>query len=113
MSKLSDETLTSFDDRFASLYAAGCFLTPHTDIGKGKLAMVYNLSKSWKISYGGCLHFFNKTSSDGSMSADILVPGFNSVVLFKLPPEGKSHMVSSVSCLTTKGKRLAITGWYS
>ncbi len=114
MSKLSGDNLTTFDDRFASWYDKGCFLTPHTDVGKGKLAMVYNLSTNWKISYGGCLHLFDLDKSDpGSVSADILVPGFNSLVLFKLPPKGKSHMVSSVNCLPTKGSRLAITGWYN
>jgi len=68
------------------------FLTPHT--GKGKLAAAYYLSANWKLSYGGCLHFLKKRTDEVT---DVIVPRFNTLVLFKVPKEGKPHMVSGVT----------------
>jgi hypothetical protein len=98
---------TSF---FASRYSSNCFLSTHTDEGRGKIAIVYNLTKYWSPSWGGNLHILS--DKDWSVVRECVIPKFNTLVLFNVDyPRGKPHFVSSVipNCLA---QRYAFSGWY-
>ena len=94
---------------FISKYKSGHFLSPHSDIGNGKIAFVLNLTKNWKPQYGGILHFLNEERNE---IIESFVPQFNSLILFEVPEKGIPHFVSHV-VPDTKNTRYAITGWLS
>jgi SM-20-related protein len=102
-------TLTKLTTLFLSKYKSGCFLSPHSDKGNGKLAFVLHISKNWKPQYGGLLHFMNE---DRTEITDTFVPCFNTFMIFDIPPEtGISHYVSHIAP-GLKNSRYAITGWF-
>lgn len=101
--------LTKLTTLFLSKYKSGCFLSPHSDKGNGKLAFVIHLSKHWKPQYGGLLHFMN---DERTQIIDTLVPSFNTLMLFNIPEQnGIPHFVSHV-VPNIKHSRYAITGWF-
>lgn len=103
---VTGEARIAFADAQVTRYRRGCFLTGHTDEGKGKnryYAYVLNLSPRWRIEWGGLLMFHG---DDGHVD-QALLPKFNSLSLLKVP---QPHSVSQVS-LFAGDDRLAITGW--
>lgn len=95
-----------FADMHATAYDPGHFLTAHDDDVEGKnrhAAYVLSLSRDWRIEHGGLLAFH---SSD-EQAAEMYVPRFNALRLFKVP---RLHSVSQVSTFAP-GPRLSITGW--
>lgn len=87
---------------FASRYVNDCFLSSHTDTGRGKIAFVYNLTKNWKEKYGGLLLHPNK----------MVVPTFNSLAMFYVEGDGVPHSVTQISPYC-ENVRLAFTGWFN
>ncbi len=92
---------------FASCYGANSFLSTHTDTGRGSIAVVYNLTKDWKESNGGC---FELLDSDHKTLKRRIVPTFNSLTLFDVRGQGVPHRVTRINSDVTE-KRLAISGW--
>jgi len=92
---------------FCSCYSAGCFLSTHTDTGCGKLAFVYNATRSWDDQDGG---EFQLLSPDWSKVVTAVPPRYNSFTFFRVEGQGVPHRVLSMSPTTTS-RRLAISGW--
>lgn len=93
-------------EAMASLYAAGSFLTRHTDHGDGarRAAYVIGLSKDWRPDWGGLLLFYNEHK-------DVIAgytPRFNVVTIFDTKYE---HAVTQVSNFAGGG-RYSIAGWF-
>jgi hypothetical protein len=109
ISKIIGEEVTTPVEVFSNYYGKGDFLGPHHDGMKGKVGFVLYLTKNWKPQYGGNLHFLTE---DWLSIREVFVPGFNTLLLFKLPEDGKGipHFVSRVE--TGEEKRLAISGWF-
>ena len=116
----SEETLrrieqaTGFEDlkrhtMFASCYTGGDFLSTHSDGGLGRVAFVWNLTKSWATQWGGVLQLLQ---SDGRSVDRTIVPEFNSLALFDVSGSGRPHVVSPVGNGVT-ARRLAVTGWFA
>jgi len=99
--------LTASVSVFCSCYGPNCFLSTHTDTGRGKLAFVYNATRSWDESDGG---LFQRLSLDWSAVLATVLPTYNSLTFFRVEGNGVPHRVLPVSPTTTK-KRLAISGW--
>jgi len=108
LSRVSGIPLERPEGFFASRYQSGCFLGPHDDGNRGKLALVFNFTKRWQSSWGGLLTF---TATGRDHTTRALVPGFNSLTLFAVPEGGIGHYVSHV-IPGLQEKRLAISGWY-
>lgn len=101
--------LTKLTTLFLSKYKSGCFLSPHSDKGNGKIAFVIHISKNWKPQYGGLLHFMN---DDRTEITDTFVPSFNTLMIFEVPSEnGIPHFVSHI-VPGLKNVRYAVTGWF-
>jgi len=92
---------------FCSSYGPGCFLSTHTDTGRGKLAFVYNATRSWDASDGGQ---FQLLKADWSTIAASVPPTYNSFTFFRVEDDGVPHRVLPVA-ETAKARRLAISGW--
>lgn len=92
---------------FCSCYGAGCFLSTHTDTGRGKLAFVYNATRSWDERNGGQ---FQLLSPDWSEVVATVQPRYNSFTLFRVEGQGVPHRVLPVAQDATV-RRLAISGW--
>jgi hypothetical protein len=90
-----------------SWYKPGCFLSPHFDTAKGKLAFVYQLAYQWLPEFGGCLCF---SGQDLPLPNRINIPGFNKLVLFDVSKRSRTHSVSRVE-EGVHSRRLAFTGW--
>tara|TARA_R110000737_G_scaffold165786_1_gene193117 strand:- start:1156 stop:1887 length:732 start_codon:yes stop_codon:yes gene_type:complete len=96
----------TFLDAQITRFKAGHFLNRHNDDVNGKnrvAAFVINLSKDWRVDWGGALHILNK---DLTIEKSF-VPSFNEINIFKVPVE---HLVGYVSPFAN-GHRLSITGW--
>lgn len=93
---------------FASKYSAGCFLSSHTDVDAGTVAFVFNLTKEWRIHWGGMFHFVHPS---GRGFKDSVFPEFNRLLLFDVSKNGTPHLVSRVAD-GVKHSRLAFSGWY-
>ena len=92
-----------------SEYRAGCFLHTHTDAGHGRVAFVYNMTKDWHVSYGGCLAFL---TDDQSAVKRVVVPQLNALTMFRVPePAGILHCVTPVAA-EVKRARHAFSGWW-
>ena len=105
---ITNENITNPNAMFASKYTDGCFLTSHTDMGHGKVAFVYNMTKNWLPYWGGMLHFLEPNCIQVRR---VVYPEFNSMVLFHIPEKGTPHFVSCVAD-GVKEKRLAFSGWF-
>jgi hypothetical protein len=104
---MTDHDLTTSISVFCSCYTAGCFLSTHTDTGRGKIAFVYNATRNWDPSDGGQ---FQILSQDWSKVTRTVQPTHNSLTFFDVEGEGVPHRVLPVSPQTS-ARRLAISGW--
>ena len=109
-SEIIDYELTSTGEFFASRFLQNHFLSPHHDHEKGKIATVLGLSKNWKASWGGNLHFMK---DDYATITKVVQPSYNKLSLFDIPSSnGIPHYVSHVVPGCRHG-RISYTGWYS
>ena len=96
----------SFADAQATSYGPGHFLTTHDDKApnqKRRVAYVFNLTREWKVEWGGLLTFHD----DVSKMAVSLIPAFNALNLFAVP---QPHSVSFVTPFAGR-RRYSVTGW--
>ena len=108
INEITGENVSSAISVFGSKYEKECFLTTHTDTGRGKIAFVLNLTKDWNPSYGGCLQFLEWNFRT---VRKVIHPTFNSLSIFNVEGQGVPHSVSYIPPDVT-GKRFAITGWF-
>jgi len=110
LSYITEQSYTELGEFFASEFTPGQFLSKHHDREKGKLSMVYGLSKDWDPSFGGNLYILH---DDWKTIETVVQSGFNRLSLMGIPDDnGKPHFVSQVANGVTK-RRLSITGWLS
>ena len=110
LNSITGLNLTKCSTCFLSRYAAGDFLSPHSDKGNGKCAFVIQMTQGWKPQYGGVLHFMNE---ERTQIIESFVPDFNTLTLFNVPePNGIPHFISHVAP-NVSAVRYAITGWFS
>ena len=89
----------------ATNYEKCCFLGAHRDDHHpgNKVAFVFNLTKQWKLDWGGLLML----QPSQSQPPIIVPPVWNSLSMFTVPI---NHTVSCVSPAATQG-RYSLTGW--
>jgi Rps23 Pro-64 3,4-dihydroxylase Tpa1-like proline 4-hydroxylase len=105
---ITEEPCMKRGEFFASRFTTGQFLGPHHDINKGKIGMVYSLTKDWRPEYGGNLYILKK---DYKTIQKVVVSTFNRLALFSIPAQnGIPHFVSQVASEVVV-PRLSITGW--
>ena len=95
-----------FADAQATRYRPGHVLTGHDDTAPGKnrlYAYVLNLTREWRIDWGGALIF---PGPDGHIEEGF-APAFNALNLFAVP---MPHAVTQVSSFSPRD-RLSVTGW--
>jgi hypothetical protein len=92
----------------ASWYQPGDHILPHNDYLAGRsVAFIWYLTKDWDDAWGGHLFWCR--------SGSLLKPLFNCLSLFVVSRDEKldsSHFVSVVSS-QARGKRLAVSGWWT
>jgi Rps23 Pro-64 3,4-dihydroxylase Tpa1-like proline 4-hydroxylase len=96
----------TFADAQATAYSPGHFLTSHDDLApkqKRQVAYVFNLTKEWRVEWGGLLTFHDGNSK----VAEALIPAFNALNLFAVP---QLHSVSFVAPFAAR-RRYSVTGW--
>ena len=71
---------------------SNCFLDIHEDKNKGTIAFVINLTKDWRVDYGGNLHFLD---NEGKVNRTY-IPSFNNLIIFEVSDKSK-HFVSSIN----------------
>jgi hypothetical protein len=109
ISDITGRTYSEVRTIFASCYLPGSFLAPHDDGNNGTLTFVLQLTKNWLPQWGGLLHFLE---DDNFEIQKVLVPRFNSLLLFDLPEKNnRNHFVSPVAAHVTV-PRLSYTGWF-
>ena len=109
ISEVTNRARDGIRESFASRYDPGSFLAPHDDANNGSLTFVLQLTKNWQSQWGGLLHFLD---DEGSVVQDVLVPAYNSLLLFDLPADrGRRHCVSQVAPDVPE-LRLSYTGWF-
>lgn len=104
---ITDLGLTNSISIFGSCYSKNCFLSTHTDIGRGKLAFVFNVTKNWDNNDGG---YFELLAPNWSTVIKRVEPVFNSLTMFLVEGNGIPHRVIPVSS-TTENRRIAYSGW--
>lgn len=107
LKNVTGHDLTTSISVFCSCYTASCFLSTHTDTGRGKIAFVYNATRTWDPGDGGQ---FQLLSQDWSKVTKTVQPMHNSLTFFDVEGEGVPHRVLPVSPQAT-ARRLAISGW--
>ncbi len=95
-------------EMFASWYAPGDFLEPHTDAANGDVAFALSLTKDWRLDFGGLLHLLPE---DRPGTECVVLPTFNRMVAFEVAESRTPHFVSRVLTSATT-RRLMISGWY-
>lgn len=93
---------------FASLYLPGDHSLPHTDAYANQglsrqVTFIWYLAKNWRSTWGG--EFFWCSGNQ------YVTPAFNTLLLF-LVTNASFHFVTQVTPFA-RGKRLAITGWWT
>ena len=106
--------ISKSEEIFSSRYTEGQFLSPHHDIDKGSLSLVYSLSKEWKPQWGGNLYLLE---DDWTTIKNVVLSSYNRMVITLMNSEeqgvkGVPHFVSQVSS-GVKYPRVSITGWVS
>mmetsp|Transcript_28910 Transcript_28910/g.61571 ORF Transcript_28910/g.61571 Transcript_28910/m.61571 type:complete len:545 (-) Transcript_28910:63-1697(-) len=87
----------------ATLYQAGDFLSPHTDLERGcALSVIWHLTPGWEAKRGG--HFWWSFETGSKME----MPSWNTMYIFK--PSDKS--VHHVSPVMQSGNRFAVSGCF-
>ena len=93
-------------ETFLSKYNQGDFLSLHTDVKKGDIAVTISFSYDWDPCFGGILHFCDQ---DKNIYKSI-VPKLGNINIFKLDPNnGIYHFVSTVN---VDKKRYTLVAWY-
>jgi hypothetical protein len=108
LSEVTGQELSGIASIFASRYAAGDFLTTHTDTGRGKLAFVLNLTQDWQPAFGGALQLVDW---DMRTVTRTLSPKYNSMCIFQVEGQGVPHQVTQVPEALQK-HRIALSGWW-
>jgi hypothetical protein len=108
LSKIVGEKVTRFDTTFCSKYENDDYLSIHHDKGNGDYAFVFQLTKDWNPSYGGLLHFYDKSTNEVYKTIN---PIFNSLTIFKI--KNVPNTDHFVSMNVTSHARYAFTGWFS
>jgi len=96
----------TFADAQATAYGPRHFLTSHDDLSeaqKRRVAYVFNLSKGWRVDWGGLLAFHD----GGAKVIEAMIPSFNALNLFAVP---QSHSVTFVAPFAPR-RRYSVTGW--
>ena len=90
----------------ATCYRPGCFLKRHSDEApeNRRVAHIFGFTKGWQAHWGGLLHILDEKGN----VRHALIPGFNTLTLFKVPTE---HFVSQVASYTPES-RYSVTGWF-
>ena len=110
LSSITELSLSSLGEFFASEFTSGQFLSKHHDVQKGKLSVVYSLAKMWDPTFGGNLYVLK---DDWKTIDKVVLSTFNRLNIMEIPDgKGKPHFVSQVS-EGVKQHRLSITGWIS
>ena len=104
---LTDHQILKPGELFASRYSKGDYNGPHSDVNKGKVTIVLNLSKDWLPQDGG---IFFGMEEDYVTIKYAEVPTFNSLVIFDVSEGGMPHLVNHVT--VNDKERFAVTGWY-
>lgn len=104
---ITEMDITTSISVFASCYDRDSFLSTHTDCGRGKIAFVYNLTRDWDPSQGGC---FQLLEDNWSGIRKQVTPKFNSLTIFCVTGDGVPHRVTKVSS-ECPDKRIAFSGW--
>jgi hypothetical protein len=87
-----------------TLYLAGDFLAPHSDVNEGRsMSFLWQLTKGWQPNWGGHFAWFSPPVN--------LIPTFNTLILFRVTAEGY-HLVTPVSPHACE-KRLTLSGWWT
>jgi len=89
----------------ATCYDKACFLANHRDDHHpdNRVALVLNLTRTWKLDWGGLLLLENQPDAPPL----IVPPHWNSLSLFRIPV---NHTVTPVSQAASE-RRYSITGW--
>ncbi|WP_286266084.1 2OG-Fe(II) oxygenase [Thalassotalea atypica] len=96
----------SFADGQITRFRQGHFLNRHNDDVDSKnriAAFVINLTKEWRVDWGGALHLLDSNQNITKSFA----PSFNEINIFKIPVD---HYVGYVSPFAAQD-RISITGW--
>jgi hypothetical protein len=107
ISTITGHNLSTQVSMFASRYRAESFLSIHQDTGRGKVALVFNLTHGWRPAWGGALQMM---ADDLQNVTRTIIPQFNSIVIFDVVGQGVPHHVTSIPREVTRS-RLAVTGW--
>ena len=103
VSQITNTKLKSID-MSGFIYDDTDYLLPHDDRLSGrKIAYILNLTKNFTTEDGGALQLFKKNKIVKSIP-----PTFNTFTIFKVSPQSL-HQVQEI---TTKKKRLSLTGWF-
>lgn len=102
--------LGSLGEAFASCYGPGDFLTRHHDAGNGAFKFIYSLARDWRPEFGGVINFLDNEKSQQITRS--IVPDFNTLTIFKIPPGGQYHYTSHVNPGVRLG-RFALEGWFN
>ena len=105
--RLADADDIGFVDAQVTRYGPGHFLAGHDDAVLGKnrrAAYVLNLTRAWRVDWGGQLLFFDET---GNVTGGF-TPAWNALNVFQVPAR---HSVALVAPFA-KGRRISVTGWF-
>ncbi len=105
MKLLTSDPEVKIADGQATQYAAGHYLTRHSDGFEGRhFAYVFSFARSWHPDWGGLLQFFE---ADGT-PRDAWLPAFNSLSIFDVT---HVHSVTYVAPFAG-AMRNSVTGWF-
>lgn len=112
LQEITGTDVSKNQELFSSRYTEGQFLSPHHDIAKGKLNLVYSLARDWKPSWGGNLYLLK---DDWKTIDKVLLSSFNRLAITLMNDEetvGVPHFVSQVAD-GVRYPRISITSWMS
>ena len=107
MQQITNLSLKDIISVFGSCYHNDTWLSTHSDVSRGTVAFVYNLTKDWKEEYGGNFELLHDNYC--TVKTRVL-PTFNSFTCFNVAGNGKPHRVQKVKS-DVIGKRIAFSGW--
>ncbi|MEJ2534884.1 MAG: 2OG-Fe(II) oxygenase family protein [Gammaproteobacteria bacterium] len=105
---ISGDTQFNRVDCHACRYGPGHFLKEHADISpfeQRRMAYVFYFTRDWHADFGGITCFLD----DQGRIEDALLPGYNSLTLFRVPV---AHNVTQVAAFAPR-PRHSITGWFT
>jgi len=114
VSSMLSSKIVDTHDMFISCYRHNDFLNIHQDSSLGTFAFVLSLTKNWTAADGGLLRLFcngyDHYSPSSSPPCRTVVPGFNTLSIFRVRPDTLDHDVTKV--LSSTKHRYAVTGWW-